>query len=58
MPVLIDDLFVGFDPPKRKIFRQTLSYIGKVAQVLVLSSEGDLDGNQVDLVAAEKKAGD
>jgi len=56
VPVLIDDPFVGFDPPKRKIFRQTLSYIGKVAQVLVLSPEGDLDGNQVDLVAAEKKA--
>ena len=55
VPVLIDDPFVGFDPPKRKIFRQTLSYIGKVAQVLVLSPEGDLDGNPVDLVAAEKK---
>lgn len=55
VPVLIDDPFVGFDPPKRKIFRQTLSYIGKAAQVLVLSPEGDLDGNPIDLAAAEKK---
>ncbi|MFO0727359.1 MAG: hypothetical protein U1E65_26515 [Myxococcota bacterium] len=54
VPVLIDDPFIGLGAPERRAFRQTLGYVSKAAQVLVLTSENDIEGNPVDLSKASK----
>ena len=47
VPILFDDPFARFAPKKRMLLGQMLGYLGNNTQVIVLTDQADIQGNQI-----------